>query len=393
MVRNYKKKIERPADREKKLEAAVKLVSENNMSVTTAAKKEGVPRETLRRWVEKGAPSRPYSGSFQSVLTPREEGDIIEAIITAAKFGWPCGTIEIQHMVKEFLDSSGKTTVFKDNFPGKDWIIEFKRRHNNQIRPRKAELLTKAREKTLTSAALEEFFALLKDSYDKADLFNDENAARRIFNTDETGLNTNPNQRKLFFKKATKDAYLISPNCGKAVYTVLVAGDAAEEFLPPLIVYKATHFNANWTFNGPEDARYAVSESGWMSDIIFEQWFCDTFVPYLEELQKPVILNYDGHGFHLTYKTVKVAIMEKITIICLPPHTSHALQALDVGVFKGMKAAWRIILFNFYHETRMIGLSKGSFPTLLKKLWRQKNLPASLLASEVQDSGHLILPL
>ena len=46
----------------------------------------------------------------------------------------------------------------------------------------------------------------------------------------------------------------------------------------------------------------------------------------------------------MTYGTVKLAIKNQIIIICLPPHTSHALQPLDVGVFKGLKADWRRIL-------------------------------------------------
>ena len=33
-----------------------------------------------------------------------------------------------------------------------------------------------------------------------------DDASGRVFNTDETGMGTNPNQRKLFFKKGAKIA-------------------------------------------------------------------------------------------------------------------------------------------------------------------------------------------
>ena len=72
----------------------------------------------------------------------------------------------------------------------------------------------------------------------------------------------------------------------------------------------------------------------------------------------------------MTYGTVKLAIKNQIIIICLPAHTSHALQPLDVGVFKGLKADWRRILLRFYRETRMTAVDKGSFPTLLKQSWQ-----------------------
>ena len=71
----------------------------------------------------------------------------------------------------------------------------------------------------------------------------------------------------------------------------------------------------------------------------------------------------------MTYGTVKLAIANKI-IICLPLHTSHALQPLDAEAFKGLKADWRMILLRFYRETRMTAVDKGSFPTLLKQLWQ-----------------------
>ena len=41
----------------------------------------------------------------------------------------------------------------------------------------------------------------------------------------------------LFFKKPSKDSYLLTPTCGKAMYTVLACGSASSEYLPPLVVY------------------------------------------------------------------------------------------------------------------------------------------------------------
>ena len=72
---------------------------------------------------------------------------------------------------------------------------------------------------------------------------------------------------------------------------------------------------------------------------------------YLQRSQ--LLFFFDRNRSHLTYGTVKLAIENEIIIICLPPHTSHALQPLDVGVFKGLKADWRKILLRFYRETRM----------------------------------------
>ena len=84
-----------------------------------------------------------------------------------------------------------------------------------------------------------------------------------------------------------------------------------------------------------------------MMDNIFESWFIKVFITQVETFQKPVLLTYDGHNSHLTYNTVKAAIDHGIIIVCLPPNTSHALQPLDVGVFRSVKSKWKKILDNW----------------------------------------------
>ena len=48
---------------------------------------------------------------------------------------------------------------------------------------------------------------------------------------------------------------------------------------------------------------------------------------------KPIIIFFDGHGSHITHQTALRAKEEDVAIVCLPPHTSSALQPLDVGVY------------------------------------------------------------
>ena len=82
--------------------------------------------------------------------------------------------------------------------------------------------------------------------------FNDD-SAQQIFNADETGCSTDPNKCRLFFKKSSKDSCLLTPTCGKAMYTVLVCGSASGEYLPPLFVYKGQHLYGTWRQNGLEN--------------------------------------------------------------------------------------------------------------------------------------------
>ncbi len=161
--------------------------------------------------------------------------------------------------------------------------------------------------------------------------------------------------------------------------TVLFAGNVAGEFLAPVVVYKVKNMYECETRDGPENFLFACTESGWMSDTVFENRFCAYFVSAVSSKTKPVFLFFDSRGSHLTYNTVKKAREEQIEIICLPPHTSHALQPLDVAVFGPLKAHWWQILLRFYRETYMAIVSKHVFPSLLKQLCNKlqptNNLP------------------
>jgi hypothetical protein len=81
---------------------------------------------------------------------------------------------------------------------------------------------------------------------------------------------------------------------------------------------------------------FRVSESGWINKELFLEWF-KLFVQIIPPL-RPVLLLMDGHGSHITIDVVEHARLNEIHLLCLPSHTSHILQPLDVGVFKSFKS-------------------------------------------------------
>ena len=60
-------------------------------------------------------------------------------------------------------------------------------------------------------------------------------------------------------------------------------------------------------------------------------WF-QQFIHWIPQV-RPVLLIQDGHCSH-------VSIELAFNSLCLPPHTTHFLQPLDVGVFKTFKAVF-----------------------------------------------------
>lgn len=86
-----------------------------------------------------------------------------------------------------------------------------------------------------------------------------------------------------------------------------------------------------------------MSPNGWTDDALCAEWFENSFIPQANMKHvsdAPILLIYDGHGSHATPRLVDLTLQNNIHLFCLPPHTTHKLQPLDVGVFGQLQAAW-----------------------------------------------------
>jgi len=381
MPREYQRKTKTKYDHAT-LMTAIEQVKAGE-SIYGVSKNKGIPYGTLyRRCHDKIQRDDKRIGSGRGfVLTNTEEKLMVEALMYLADRGFPQDREDVKLMVKSYIISTGRNTPFKDDKPGKDWCIAFEKRWKENLGKRKPELLTRARATDLSEETLTKFFELYEKTLDENNL---SDRPHCIFNLDETGLRTDPTAGKIFVRKSSKTAYYLTPSCGKAMYTVLFCGSAAGQCLPPFVVYKALNLYDSWCKNGPNNAMYGVTTSGWMEDYLFESWM-DKFITFVKDLEKPVLLLCDGHNSHLTYSTVKKAQDNQIILFCLPPNTSHALQPLDVGFFAPLKSVWKKVLKEWLRESRHKNVDKSIFPSLLKKLVDQ--IDGELLKSGFNGSG------
>lgn len=361
MPRKYIKKLQKKYS-EKDLEAAKEMLL-SGTSIYLTAKTFNIPFETLRRNATIG--SLRFGSGRITELSCEEEKNIVEVLSFSAKCGFPFDNKDLQIFIKSYLDAKGRENGrFKDNLPGKDWLMSFGNRWKKELGKRKPELLTKARAEGLSAEVLDLFFEKYQQILEDNDLVN---KPEQIFNLDESGLSTDPRNRKIIVPKKSKSSYMLSASCGKAMYTVLFCCSATGEFLPVFIVYKGLHLYGNWTTGGPQGALYGCSPSGWMMDNIFESWL-QAFAKYVEHRDKPILLLMDGHGSHLTYQSAKICKENQIILFAIPPNTSHALQPLDVGVFSPMKKIWKDVLHKWSRESRLNKIDKAVFPSLVKQL-------------------------
>jgi len=117
---------------------------------------------------------------------------------------------------------------------------------------------------------------------------------------------------------------------------------AAGVAVPPLLIFKAKHTNTAWIpTQTPPKWRFLTSNSGWTSDSHGYEWLTAVFEPFTrpEDPTTRRLLIMDGHSSHITANVIAFCMQNAIDLTILPPHCSHILQPLDVGVFAPLKRA------------------------------------------------------
>ena len=109
--------------------------------------------------------------------------------------------------------------------------------------------------------------------------------------------------------------------------------------LSPFIINKGKGHYMGWYRNLTEAERtyhFSYSPKGWMDNDSAMRWLRDLFNPesaLIAGVNQPRLLILDGHGSHISFEFIQYCIESGIHLICLPAHSTHLLQPLDVGLF------------------------------------------------------------
>ena len=76
------------------------------------------------------------------------------------------------------------------------------------------------------------------------------------------------------------------------------------------------------------------SDSGWMDAQLFVKYMTHFIAHTMPSENHPLLVVFDGHRSHISLEVVELAKQHHITLLTLPPHTSHRLQPLDVTLTK-----------------------------------------------------------
>ena len=141
----------------------------------------------------------------------------------------------------------------------------------------------------------------------------------RIWNLDETGVNTVPTSKQMLCQEGMKQIGQIKSKERGINVTMCCCINAAETALPPAYIFPRVRFKSQMLRGAPTGSLGPANQSGWMKGDIFLQ-VLSHFISYMSvSKDQPGVLILENHSSHITLETIELAIE---TMVC---HWSRCL--------------------------------------------------------------------
>ena len=304
-------------------------------SLRAAARTYNVPRSTLTLRYQ-GTPSKADSISPNRKLTQTEESTLIKWILDMDTRGIPPTQALVKEMAEILLIERVQNASTVRPVVGQQWVYRFINRHS-ELKSRYNRKYDYQRAKCEDPEVIRGWFLLVRNTIAKYGIADED-----IYNFDETGFQMGVISTAKVVTAAEKARTdLIQPGNREWV-TVIESINSAGWILPPMVVFKGKMNQRSWYQDIPHSWKVGVSENGWTTDEIGLKWLKTLFGPYTQDRTtgKYRLLILDGHGSHVTAEFDQYCADHLIIVLCMPPHSSHLLQPLDVSCFSVLKRSY-----------------------------------------------------
>ena len=310
-------------------------------TIREAARIYHVPYTTLQRrlnghtfWAEARANNHK--------MTQNEEESLIQWILSMDRRGAAPRPSHVREMANILLSKRGSTTT---QTVSEKWVYNFINRHD-EIKTRFSRRYNHKRAKCEDPKIIQEWFDRIQITIMQHGI-----AYEDIYNFDETGfaMGLVATAKVVTRAEMTSQPFLIQPGNREWV-TSIECINSTGWVLPPCIIFKGKVHIEGWYQDTalPHNWHIEVSDNGWTTDKIGLRWLQKVFIPTTTSHMtgKYRLLVLDGHGSHLTPQFDQICSENDIILICMPAHSSHLLQPLDVGCFSPLKRAYGRLVEN-----------------------------------------------
>ena len=313
--------------------ASQSLQKNQVLSQRKAAALYDTPRTTLRRRLHH-VPTIQEFNTQKRKLQLSEEQALIQWILELNQRGFPPHIIDVRRMADTLLAARGQNPPPQP--VGQNWARRFintqpelQMKWNRKFHSQRA----KCEDPVIINA----WFKRVEETRLAYGILDEDS-----YNFNETGF--------IMGVAATSKVVISSDTVGRAVLiqpgnrewvTVIEGVNAAGWAIPPFIILAGKVHQSGWYRALPTNWVVAVSDNGWTNDELGYKWI-QHFNRHTESCTKGAyrLLILNGHNSHATPEFDQYCTQHKIITLCMPAHTSHLLQPLDVGCYSPLKRVY-----------------------------------------------------
>ncbi|XP_053389346.1 uncharacterized protein LOC128552342, partial [Mercenaria mercenaria] len=366
-VKKAKARKEKADTRRQAVHNAHEHLKRTGDSIRKSAKLYSIPESTLRRHINQPYLTESCAGR-PTVFTKLEEQQLAVHIKKMARLGYGYARWQVCQLAQNMLHTKGIETVI----PQKDWYYGFiKRMDLNIQRPKKREL---ARVFGGSASNIGDYFIELETVLSKYNLMN---IPASLWNVDETGITLDVPPPKIACGKGEQPFIVTSSR--RATTTVIAAGNALGETIPPYVIYKGQRLSEELTKGCFPQTKFTMTKNGWSTAETFKDFLENHFLVHVKS--RPCLLLYDGHATHITKDVIELAQKQNVHMFVIPPHSSHLVQPLDVGVFGPFKAALATGCHRLIHAEVGRQVTRSDLPKLIAYAYNSAMTVPNLMAA------------
>jgi hypothetical protein len=297
----------------------------------SAAQTYEVSRTTLQRR-RTGTRARRDCQPNTKKLTQLEEEVIISYILDLDQRGFSPTYTAVRDMADRLLAARGAGQV------GVHWPRNFVKR-TDSLTTRFNRAYDRQRALCEDPVLIRSWFELIEQTKAKYGICDDD-----VYNFDEAGFMMGKIMTQLVVTGSERRGRpkAIQPGNREWV-TVIAAINAAGWSVPPFLIFAGQYHLSAWyeEVEIPRDWVFAVSDNGWTNNELGVEWL-KHFNAHTKTrvVGARRLLVLDGHESHHSLEFQELCKENNIYTLCMPPHSSHLLQPLDVGCFSPLKRAY-----------------------------------------------------
>src|SRR5512140_61228 len=323
--------MENPSKEARILLALQAIKNDHKLSIAAAGRHYDVPPSTLRDRRD-GKPARRDTPANSRKLTDLEEQTIVRYITELCARAFHPRLCYVEDMANRLLRERDAPPV------GIRWAHNFVKRQP-ELRTRFTRKYDYQRAKCEDPKVIREWFTLVHNIKVKYGILDDD-----IYNFDETGFMMGIIIATMVVTTSDGRSRAKQAQPGNREWATVIQGvNALGWAIPPFIILAGQDHLANWyeECNLPADWRIATTDNGWTTNEKGMDWirhFDFHTAPRTKGTHRLLIL--DGHESHHSEEFDNYCKEHNIIALCMPPHSSHILQPLDVGCFGPLKKAY-----------------------------------------------------